>query len=125
MMANDPLRFTLFRDSEASFLQALDEAGVEYRKHVPVPGVAMASGTAIEIVQTLATSGAIAAVLVAWLKARASRKIVLNTSTNEVVHLEGYSVKEVEALLPLVKSATAIDTARPSGVNDPPTGEGR
>ena len=121
VMPNDSLRFTLFKGSEASFLHALDDAKLRYRKHEPAPGIVMASGTAIEIVQTLATSGAIAAVLVAWLKARASRKIILNTSTKEVVHLEGYSVREIEALLPLVKSATAIDTASPPGAVDQPT----
>jgi len=100
----------LFKDSEASFRQALDKSDIEYEAKKPKPGEVVAAGLIIEVVQTIATSGAIAAVLVAWLRARASRKIILTLEDNKVVHLEGYSIKEVQQVLPMVKSAAIIDT---------------
>jgi len=114
----EPLRLTLFKDSESSFTQALEEARIEYRKITPMPGAVMASGVAVEIAQTVATSSAIAAVLVAWIRARASRKVILTTATNEVIHIEGCSVKEVKGLLPLIRNGAVIDTARPSEPNE-------
>lgn len=107
---HSPLYLTVFKDSAPSFLQALSDGQIEHTTIDAKPGVVMASGTAVEIIQTVATSGAIATVLVAWLKARLSRKVILTTRDNEVIHIEGYSIKEIQTLLPLIKSGAVIDT---------------
>lgn len=104
------MRVALFKDSQASFLQALDEAGISYEERRPIPGQIMASGSMVLIAQTAAITGSIATVLVAWIKARASRKIILTLQGNKVVHLEGYTIEQVRELLPLVDHMTAIDT---------------
>lgn len=70
----------------------------------------MASATYVAIAQIAAVSGAVATVLVAWIKARASRKVILTLKDQKIVHLEGYSVKEVEALLKTTESVAVIDT---------------
>lgn len=104
------MRIALFKNSEASFIRALDEAGVIYEARALNSGAVMAAGTIIEVLQTIATPGAIAAVFVAWQKARASRKIILTLHGNRVVHLEGYSVEQVKELVPLIDHMAAIDT---------------
>lgn len=104
------MRIALFKDSHASFVQTLNDVGVPYEELEAQPGRIMASSTMIVIAQTAAIAGAVATVLVAWLKARASRKIILTLSDNKIVHLEGYSVEQVRELLPLVEHATVIDT---------------
>ena len=70
----------------------------------------MASATYITVAQTAAVATSVAAVLVAWLKARASRKVILTLRDKQIVHLEGYSVEEVKQLLNMTEVATVIDT---------------
>lgn len=104
------MRIALFKDSQASFLQDLRCAGVTYEKLSVAPGQVVASGAMIVIAQTAAVAGPLAAVFVAWLKARASRKVMLTLHDKTIVHLEGYSVEQVRELLPLVDHGAAIDT---------------
>lgn len=104
------MRIALFKDSRASFLQELSKAGVDFEELRPMPGSIMASATYVAIAQIAAVSGAVATVLVAWIKARGSRKVILTLQDKNIVHLEGYSVKEVEALLKVTESLTVIDT---------------
>ena len=104
------MRIALFKDSRASFLKDLSEAGIDFEESQPIPGRIMASATYVAIAQIAAVSGAVATVLVAWIKARASRKVILTLKDQKIVHLEGYSAKEVEALLKITESVAVIDT---------------
>ena len=104
------VRVALFKDSEASFLQALEEAGIAYEKAQPRVGSVMAAGALVTMAQTAAVAGPVAGVLVAWLKARASRKVILSLRGNKVVYLEGYSVQQVKELLPQVEHMSVVDT---------------
>lgn len=104
------MRVALFKHSEKSFLQALTEAEIPYDQEKFEPGQIMASGALITIAQTAAITGAIASVVVAWIRARASRKIILTLQDGTIIHLEGESVDRVEELLPLVQRADVIDT---------------
>ena len=104
------MRIALFKDSRASFLKDLSEAGIDFEESQPIPGRIMASATYVAIAQIAAVSGAVATVLVAWFKARASRKVILTLKDQKIVHLEGYSAKEVEALLKITESVAVVDT---------------
>ena len=104
------MRVVLFKDSEATFLQALDNADIAYEKVLPRVGSVMAAGTLVTVAQTAAVAGPVAGVLVAWLRARASRKVILSLHGNKVVHLEGYSVQQVKELLPQVEHMSVVDT---------------
>ena len=108
------MRVALFKDSRASFLRSLDEAGIPFEELKTTPGTIMASAAMVIIAQTTAIAGAIATVLVAWLKGRASRKVILTLQDKTIIHVEGYSVEQVRELLPLVASMTVIDTS-PAG----------
>ncbi|WP_457665376.1 hypothetical protein, partial [Thiolapillus sp.] len=79
------------------------------------PGTILNAGETLEIVKALAglsLAPSIAAVLVQWLKNKASRKAILQTKNNEVVHLEGYSSKEIEVLISSAKNITIIQTKK-------------
>ena len=104
------MRVALFKDSQASFTEALEDANIPYQELRPVPGQVMAAGTLITIALTTAITGPIATVLVAWLRARASRKVMLTLRDKAIIHLEGYSVEQVQQVLEVVEHATVIDT---------------
>lgn len=112
-MENDKIKVILFMGSKAAFLSMLDEKGINYST-VPIrPGVVMAAGETIEILKMLGGASPFAAlawVLVEWIRARSSKRIIIQTKNKEVVHLEGYSVSEVEKLLDLADNITVIDT---------------
>lgn len=118
------MRIALFKDSRVSFLQSLTESEINFEELKHMPSGIMASAIYI----TVAVSSAVAAVLVAWLKSRASRKVILTLKDKQVVHLEGYSVEEVKQLLNMTEVATVIDTNSTSNESDhslrPTTAEG-
>ncbi len=75
-----------------------------------MPGSIMASATYVAVAQTAAVASAVAAVLVTWLKARASRRVILTLKDKQIIQLDGYSVEEVKELLNMTEVATVIDT---------------
>lgn len=105
------MRVALFKDSRASFLEGLNDAGIPFEELKAAPGSVMASGATVIIAQTGVIAGAVATVLVAWLKGRASRKVILTLQDRTIMHVEGYSHDQVRELIPLVASMTVIDTS--------------
>ena len=104
------MRIALFKDSRVSFLQNLSEADISFEELRPMPGNIMASATYVAVAQTAAVASAVAAVLVTWLKARASRRVILTLKDKQIIQLDGYSVEEVKELLNMTEVATVIDT---------------
>lgn len=103
----------VYKASFGPFLALLNEHYVKYQMRDVRSGVQMASSGVIEIVQAVgnvAMWGALAAVIVAFLKARSSRKVIITTKDNTVIHAEGLSPKELEAVLAQAKSLSAIET---------------
>lgn len=86
-----------------------------------MPGVVMNAGEVIEIINAAGNAapyGALAVVLVTWLRTRASRKVIVQANQQTVVHLEGYySVKEVEQIIEKALFVTAIQSEK----DDPAT----
>ena len=75
-------------------------------------GVPMASSGVIELLQSAAMRGALATVVVAFIKSRRSRKVIITTKDNTVVHAEGLSPEELEKVLAQAKRLTAIETEK-------------
>ncbi|MBE0425134.1 MAG: hypothetical protein IBX72_00605 [Nitrospirae bacterium] len=112
-MIEEKIKIVTFRDSKESFLSLLDENNFLFIEQVPHPGVVMATGEIVEILKAVGAASifpSLAAVAVQWLKARSSRKLMLQTKDKQIVHLEGYSVQEVAELLKQAESLTVIDT---------------
>jgi hypothetical protein len=109
------LRVYLFKNGRSDFLSLLRENGVEFNEHRPAPGVVMNAGEVIEIINAakeLSPYGALAVVLVTWLRGRASRKVIVQADEKTVLHLEGYSVKDVEKVIEKAVSVMAIQTEK-------------
>ena len=103
--------FNTFASSHEPFVEMLKDNAIPYSQVQTFSASPMAAGEVIAIAQTIVSSGAVAAVLVAWLKGRATRKVIINTRSNDVIHLEGYSVKEVQTILASAGRVAVFDTA--------------
>jgi len=109
------MRILLMGSASDDLPTALDAAGVRYERHSPKlqPGVIInATGEVLQFIGDGIPWAAIAACLIAWLRVRASRKVIVTTKGNKVVHIEGYSVNEVEQLLAQAKEVAALDTKK-------------
>lgn len=105
----DTLKATTFKHSHQSFLETLDRKGVKYNRPIQLSDGPRAAGITIEIIIT-GGWGALAVVCIAWASVRKSRKVCITTRDNEVVWLQGYSVKEAERILPAAKNMSVIET---------------
>jgi hypothetical protein len=87
-----------------TLLSDLDAAGVEYIRQRPPNGIIInAAGDIIQIIKGISDSipwASLAAVLVAWLKYRPSRKLIIRLKDDKIIHAEGLSVDELLRLLP-------------------------
>lgn len=95
-----------------TLLADFDAAGIQYVRRRPEPGQVMNAGEWIEIAEATPWV-AIAAVLVAWIRARASREVIITLDDNRIFHAKGLSVDKVERLLPKAKTIAALETKKP------------
>lgn len=102
----------VFRDSAASFTEALSANGVEFSRHIQLSEAPMAAGWIIDVFSAVKEAtpwGALAVVIVSWLRAKASRKIIITQKDNTIVHAEGMSVDDVIIILEKAKDVAAIE----------------
>ncbi|KHJ52538.1 hypothetical protein PZ78_03695 [Vreelandella venusta] len=105
------LELTLFKHSEATFLLALDEAGIKHSRIAMFSTAPQASGLkeVISAVSDAMPWNAIAKVMVAWIEARNSREIMITTEDGKIFHAKGYSAAEIKELIPKSHSVMIID----------------
>ncbi|MBD9438072.1 hypothetical protein IB223_18380 [Pseudoxanthomonas sp. PXM03] len=113
----------VFKDSFRPFIELLNEHQVKYQIREMRAGVPMASSGVIEIVQAVGVASVwagLAAVLVAFIKSRSSRKIIITTKDNTIIHAEGLTAPELERILGMATSVAVIDTggSQPVQVGD-------
>lgn len=108
----DALPMHVFRNSLGPIVELLDEHQVRYSMQQIPSGVPMNSSRVIELLQSAAMWSALAAVVVAFIKGRSSRKIIITTKENTVVHAEGLSIEELKEVLKQAKNLTAIETKK-------------
>ena len=111
-MEHEKIKIHLFKSSVSSFLELLERENIEYLKRDMPEGVVMASTA-----ETILILGGVAVItkhlspiVVEWIKAKANRKVILQTKDKEIFHLEGYSLDEVKKLLTKAENLTMIDT---------------
>ncbi|NSL56874.1 hypothetical protein [Uliginosibacterium aquaticum] len=110
------IEINLFKDSREPFLKMLTDENIEYGEiHKFSVGAVLASGTSIgvSLIQASAPWVAFSAVLVAWIRSRSSRKVIITTKDHVVIHIEGMSQQDVEKILDRVENITVIDTKPP------------
>jgi hypothetical protein len=107
------VRVNVFKSSHDAFVQMLQEKDIEFGEVKTFSNTIMASGMVLTVygaLQTAAPWAALAATLVAWIKSRSTRKVIITTKDNQVVHIEGLSIKEIERVLELAINLSVIDT---------------
>src|SRR5438128_618552 len=104
----------VFKDTFGPFLALLNEHHVKYQMRDARSGVQMAASGVIEILQSPEMWGLLTVVILAFLKNQRSRKVIITKRDNTIVHVrvEGYSAKELEAVLREAKNLTAIETEK-------------
>jgi hypothetical protein len=108
----DSMMISLCGKGAGGLADDLDAAGVECDRSVPTAGVIHAAeGDILNIAHDAAPYAAIAGVLSAWVRARATRSITLTLKDYKIIHAKGYSVDELETILRLTKRVDVIDTA--------------
>ena len=112
-----PLQLALFSDGQFELLSLLQEEGVAFQKRPPASEVPQNAGEVIEIATAArgqAVLGLIARALVAWLRARSSRKVMIQTDPTRVFSFsaDGCSEGEIEALLRTAVSVMAFQAGK-------------
>lgn len=113
-MSNETIRVKFFKNGSEEFFSLLEDSKIETQKRQAFPpGTIVMSGEYVEIIKAIGGASIIpslATIIVQWLKNRASRKIMIQTKNKEVIHIEGYSVKQVEQVLETAEKITVIQT---------------
>jgi len=116
MAPMDSIRVHVFRDSYDPFTQLLDQNNIKYYGVALNSSGPMNAGEMLEIVKTVGNATlwpSLASVIVAFIRARKSRKVTITTKDNKIFHAEGYSMEEISQILHEARSITAIDTEKP------------
>ena len=108
----ETLPIHVFKDSFGPLIALLNEHRIKYMMREVRSDVPLASSGVIEIVQSAAMWGALAGVVVAFIKARNGRKVIITTKDNNIVHAEGLCPKELEKVLAHAKSLAAMETQK-------------
>ena len=110
----EALPVNVFKKSFGPFLALLNEHHVKYQMRDVRSGVQMAASGVVEILQSPEMWAALSVVILAFLKNQRSRKVIITKKDDTVVHVraEGYSAKELEAVLRQAKNLTAIETEK-------------
>lgn len=103
----------VFKDSLSPFVELLNQHQVKYQMQEIRTNVPMASSGVIEIVQAVGVASmwaGLAAVIVAFIKSRSSRKVIITTKDNRIIHAEGLTAAELERILDMAARVAVIDT---------------
>jgi len=96
-------------------IELLNKHDVEYQMRQTRAGQVMAAGGVLEIILSPAMWGALATIVVAFIKYKNGREVIITTKDNEVIHAKGLTKEEIEPILKEAKSLAAIDTNKSSG----------
>lgn len=102
------LHITLFRDSQVSFLRALDEAGVSYECDATAPP-SLPSRTEIDVVRTLANLERLAEVITNWRAEQSGRLVMLALNDESVTEAARFSATDLLDEFPRVASVSIVE----------------
>lgn len=103
------LQVHVFKDGFGPMIDLLNANGVKYQIREQRSGAVMAASGVIEVLQSASMWGALAVVVVAFIKSRNGRKVIITTKDNEIIHAEGLKPQELEDILKRSKSLAAVD----------------
>jgi hypothetical protein len=108
----DSIRVSLFKDGKEDFLALLSAEGIQYELRRPPIGMIVAAAEWIELLKALslpAVVGGLATVIVAYLRHKHGRKVIITTKDNVVVHAEGLTKDELQQVLKRASNITVVE----------------
>ena len=108
----DVLPIHVFKDSFGPVLELLNQNDVEYQMREQRSGVGMASSGVIEIIVNASMWVSLATVIIAFIKAKNSREVIITTKDNTVIHAKGLDSRQLQNVLEQAKQVTAIDSGK-------------
>lgn len=102
------LHITLFRDSQVSFLRALDEAGVSYECDATALH-SLPSRTEIDVVRTLANLERLAEVITNWRTEESGRLVMLALKDESVTEAARFSAIDLLDQFPSIASISIVE----------------
>jgi len=109
------MRVITFKDSQDSFMEALQDEGVHFSRVMQFSTAPMAAGTALEVLHTIGSAvpwASLAIVAVKWISVRHSREIQITTKDGKVVSGKNLTKEEFEKILERADWITVIDTKK-------------
>lgn len=103
------LEIHVFKSSFQPVTALLREEGLNWSMKQQRSGEILASSGILEVALNASAWASIAAVLIAFIKARNGRKVIITTKEHKTIHVEGLSAKELEKLLEKTAWISAID----------------
>lgn len=89
------MHIELFKDSQDSYLRALQEVQVTAIQRQPLPGVILNSGFRFFVEKAVELAGPISEATVKWLNARGSRKVILTRKDGSVTLSKGTALQNL------------------------------
>lgn len=106
------LTIHVFKDSFRTVIELLNENEVKYQMRSHRSGVVMASAEVIEVIVNASLWVSLASVIIAYIKAKNNREIIITTKDNNIIHAKGLDSKQLQNVLQQAKAIAAIDTTR-------------
>ena len=99
----------VFKNSFGQIVELLNEHEIKYQIQQTRSGEIVASSGVLEIILSPAMWGALATVVVMFIKTKHGRKVIITTKDNKIIQAEGLTKEELEPILKEAKNIAAID----------------
>ncbi|GEK71998.1 MULTISPECIES: hypothetical protein [Halomonas] len=106
------LKVYLFKDSFRPIIELMGENGLSWSMKEQRSGVTMASSGVVEVVLNASMWVSMASVVIAFIRAKHGRKVIITMKDKRVIHAEGLTSKELECILQKADSITALDAGK-------------
>jgi hypothetical protein len=90
----------------------LNDNDIKYQMREIRSGAIMASSEVIEVIANASIWISLASVIVAFIKAKNSREVIITTKDNKIIHAKGLDSKQLQSVLQQAKDIKAIDTGK-------------
>ncbi len=114
MNETETLPIHVFKDSFKPIIELLNKNNVKYQMREHRAGVVMASSGVLEIVLSSVIWGALASVVVTFIKSYNGRKVIITKKDGTIIHAEGLSKN---GLIEVLKEANQISAIQPKSDN--------
>ena len=102
----------VFKYSFGPLITLLNDHDVKYQMHEVRSGAVMASSGVIEVIVNASMWVSLASIIIAFIKAKNSREVIITTKDNKVIHAKGLDSKQLQTVLQHAKNLKAIDTGK-------------